>query len=450
MQLHHLAGDHPHIGLHVLFLTVEGGYPAEHDMVHAVDRALAGRGLIGGRPVDHIGAYNEIQFPAGEQLPQPLQVIGIGDIDGNIIGEQMYMKLVRHRHGHDPAADQTGLGLFRPGKFIHRQIHLVAHIADGVGQRLVGQGEGVEGAGEEGHLLPAVELEGAVVGLVPDDKLIDAVQCRRAVEVVEAAALVFVDQKQQLVGAQGKQPRLPLIGETGRGEQRVAYDVHGLLLYRLPIGGHALQQQPRQTAPAAVPHGFLLRKPLGIQPVVFQHIARRIQRRGYHTVGGVAQQLRQIVDHLVQLRGRQPQHERPQILGNIFGKFVVSGLQRLGQLHGDLVALPAGQTGRDAQQGPARPLTNHHRLADADQIGEMGRDLQGAAAAAGGIPGQQLHVDHLDHPRCGGFQVVQQDTGQLLRLQGAHRVLHRRAAYKGVLIPQGGQRKGWHFLPQQL
>ena len=79
----------------------------------------------------------------------------------------------------------------------------------------------------------------------------------------------------------------------------------------------------------------------------------------------------------------------------------------------------------------------------------MGRDLQGAAAAAGGIPGQQLHVDHLDHPRRGGFQVVQQDTGQLLRLQGAHRILHRRAAYKGVLIPQGGQGKG-HFLPQQL
>ena len=80
----------------------------------------------------------------------------------------------------------------------------------------------------------------------------------------------------------------------------------------------------------------------------------------------------------------------------------------------------------------------------------MGRDLQGAAAAAGGIPGQQLHVDHLDHPRRGGFQVVQQDTGQLLRLQGAHRILHRRAAYKGVLIPQGGQGKGRHFLPQQL
>ena len=362
----------------------------------------------------------------------------------------MYMELVRHRHGHDPAADQTGLGLFRPGKFIHRQIHLVAHIPDGVGQRLVGQGEGVEGAGEEGHLLPAVELEGAVVGLISDDKLIDAVQCRRAVEVVEAAALIFVDQKQQLVGAQGKQPRLPLIGETGRGEQRVAYDVHGLLLYRLPIGGHTLQQQPRQTAPAAVPHGFLLRKPLGIQPVVFQHISRRIQRRGHHAVGGVAQQLRQIVDHFVQLRRRQPQHKRPQILGNVFGEFVVSGLQRLGQLHGDLVALPAGQTGRDAQQGPARPLTNHHRLADADQIGEMGRDLQGAAAAAGGIPGQQLHVDHLDHPRRGGFQVVQQDTGQLLRLQGAHRILHRRAAYKGVLIPQGGQGKERHFLPQQL
>ena len=69
MQLHHLAGDHLHIGVNILFLTMEGGYPAEYDVIHAVDGAFAGRRLIGGRPVDHVGAYNEIQLPVGEQLP---------------------------------------------------------------------------------------------------------------------------------------------------------------------------------------------------------------------------------------------------------------------------------------------------------------------------------------------------------------------------------------------
>ena len=80
----------------------------------------------------------------------------------------------------------------------------------------------------------------------------------------------------------------------------------------------------------------------------------------------MTQQLRQIVDDLVQLRRRQPQHKGTQILGDIFGEFVVAGFQGLGQLHGDLVALLAGEPGRDAQQCAARPLAHHHRLADPD------------------------------------------------------------------------------------
>ena len=123
-------------------------------------------------------------------------------------------------------------------------------------------------------------------------------------------------------------------------------------------------------------------------------------------------------------------------------------LQRLGQLHGHLVALLAGEPGRDAKQGAARPFPHHHRLADTDDVGEMSGDLHGAPAAVGGVPGQQLHVDHLDHPRRGGFQVVQQDVRQLLRLQDLHRLLRRHALHPRVLIPQGGQREGDVLRPQ--
>lgn len=154
----------------------------------------------------------------------------------------------------------------------------------------------------------------------------------------------------------------------------------------------------------------------------------------------MAQKLRQIVDDLVQLCRRKPQHERAQILWDILGKFVVAGFQRLGQLHGDLVALVAGEPGRNAQQSAARPLTHHHRLADTDQVGEVGSDLHGAAQTAGGVPGQQLHIHHLDHPRGGGFQVVQQDIRDLLAAEGQHRLLRRNAAHTGIPVAQRRQR----------
>ena len=114
LQLHHLAGDHAHIGVHVLFLPMEGGDTAEHDMVHAVDGIGAGRRLVGGRAVDHVGAHDEVQLTSGEHVLQPPQIAGIGDVDGDIVGEQMHMEFVRHRHGGDLPPDQAGLGLFRP------------------------------------------------------------------------------------------------------------------------------------------------------------------------------------------------------------------------------------------------------------------------------------------------------------------------------------------------
>ena len=40
------------------------------------------------------------------------------------------MELTRHRHAHDLTADQMRLRLFRPGKFIDRQKHLIAAVAD--------------------------------------------------------------------------------------------------------------------------------------------------------------------------------------------------------------------------------------------------------------------------------------------------------------------------------
>ena len=114
LQLHHLAADHAHVGVNILFLSVQGGYPAKHDVVHAVHRAVAGRRLVGGRAVDYVGSHDKIQLPAGKQLPQPFQIVGIGNVDGDIIGKQLHMEFIRHRHGGDLPPDQAGLGLFRP------------------------------------------------------------------------------------------------------------------------------------------------------------------------------------------------------------------------------------------------------------------------------------------------------------------------------------------------
>ena len=56
-----------------------------------------------------------------------------------------------------------GLGFFRPGELIDREVNLEAQIPDCPHNPLMGEGEGVEGPGEEGDLIPVLKAERAVI-----------------------------------------------------------------------------------------------------------------------------------------------------------------------------------------------------------------------------------------------------------------------------------------------
>ena len=68
------------------------------------------------------------------------------------------MELIRHRHTHNLTADQMRLRLFRPGKFIDRQKHLIAAVANLADNLLVRQRKRVKCAWEECHLVSLFDL----------------------------------------------------------------------------------------------------------------------------------------------------------------------------------------------------------------------------------------------------------------------------------------------------
>lgn len=106
--------------------------------------------------MDHVGARHDIDLLLRKDLPQPLQIRRIGDIDGDIVREQMDVKFIGHGHIDDLPAHQMGLGLFRPGKFVNGQEHRIAQLPDPPGDLLVGQSERVKGAREERYLAAAL------------------------------------------------------------------------------------------------------------------------------------------------------------------------------------------------------------------------------------------------------------------------------------------------------
>ena len=161
LELDHFSGDAQLLSLR------QGGLarPAEDDVVHGVDRPVHRGGLIGAGVAHHIAAHHQIDLLAGEELPQAAQVPGVGQVHRDIVGKQVDVEVPGDGQVDDLPADHVGLGLFGPGELVHRQIHLEAHLPNGVGDALVGQGEGVKGAGEKGDLPGLGEGEGPLAYL---------------------------------------------------------------------------------------------------------------------------------------------------------------------------------------------------------------------------------------------------------------------------------------------
>ncbi len=151
LQLLHLSGD---AFIDLSRPGVTG--PAEDQMVEAMDGIFLWLLFIGAGVMDHVRSRHDIDLLLRKDLPKPLKIRRIGDIDGDIVGKQVDIKLIGHGHIDDLPAHQMGLGLFRPGKLVDGQEHRIAQLPDPSCDLLVGQGERVKGARKKRHLAAAL------------------------------------------------------------------------------------------------------------------------------------------------------------------------------------------------------------------------------------------------------------------------------------------------------
>ena len=468
LQLHHLAGDEILGVTLVVHLPLGLAGPAEHDVVHVVHRVFPGRGRVGRGPGDHVAAHHQVHLPAGEHRLESGQVAGVGDVHRNFIREQVHVEHIRHRHTHDLAAHQMGLGVFGPAELVNGQVHLVAHVPNGPHNALVGQGKRVERAGEEGHLVPDAHGQAAVLHMVVGDEAADVAQRRGPVIQTKDGGLVFIQEEQQLLEAQAEQAVFLLLAQPGAGEQ-LAQQLQSLLPHRDPVAGQPAQQAAQQpVGPAAV---FLRRlgKLAGVYAVIFQNDGQRVQRTAHNALVGAGEGGPQVLDQLIQLLRRQPEGKLAQIPGNVLGEFVFAHFQALHQLHRDLVALVRGEQLDNAQQRRAGVAPHHHLFAHLDEVAQVGGNVQDVVGAAlVHLIRQQLDVHRLDDPGGAGFQVVQEDFAHhigavqnapvhghiqlqigedaVLQEQGGHVVFHRHgrgqqgnAPAAGVAVGQPGR-----------
>ena len=77
----------------------------------------------------------------------------IGNVDRDIIREDVKPLLIRDRHRQNGLAQHMRQRLFGPGKLIDSQIHFKTHITDRCGDRLMSQTERIEGSREKSRFL---------------------------------------------------------------------------------------------------------------------------------------------------------------------------------------------------------------------------------------------------------------------------------------------------------
>ncbi len=291
--------------------------PAKNDMIQRMHGALPRRHTVRGRVGYHIGPDRKIQLPTGKDLTQANQILRRGKIHGDIMGEEIHVELVRHRHTDNLTADQRGLGFLGPGEFVDCQIDFHAQIPDCRDDALMRQREGVEGAWEECRLAPFLEDKGTAFDTMPDSEAVDMGQRGGGIEEGQFLFRLFVNQEKNLFGHQREEAGLVLVAQNLRGKQFLAQNLQSLLPHRFQTGRQALQQQSGHTFLTCLPRKLRLLEAPGVNGIVLQRRPDCRQRRRRNAGTGGGEEQMQLIQHFVQLPGRKPEDKLTQIQGDI-------------------------------------------------------------------------------------------------------------------------------------
>ena len=201
--------------------------------------------FIGGGIGNDIAAYYNMYVLSGEKTFQISQILWIAQIDLDLIWYHVDIPFVGHRHGDDPAPNSSGLGLFRPGKFIDSQVDFEAQLLDFLNDSLMAEGEGIEGPGEKGDFLIFRVVESTLNHGVIGNEPVDVVQGCSTVEKFQLGFFLFGDQGQHLFIQQPEYCIFFFLGHLFSPEDVFADDVEGLLAHQGIVIGQSFQQQSR-------------------------------------------------------------------------------------------------------------------------------------------------------------------------------------------------------------
>ena len=384
-------------------LRAAAAVAAENNMV--VGSGAAGTRLPVGRGVGNdITARYQVEFPFRQQLFQQSKILRHSDIDGNIVREQVGIRLVGDGNTHDLPSQQLGQSFLAPGEFVHCQIDLKATGTDLLHDLLVTHREGVEGSGEKGRRLARCKAEGPVLRLPLDDKAVKVVEHGGPVEEDQIAFVRLGKDGQQFFVEAHKDIVAALHGDPAVSQNAQAQDVQG----RLVDGRFVVADAGHQNTEDVLQHvrPFLRQGGNGLSQSAHGHLGRK--------GGGSPRQFLQLADGLLQFLVRQQAHELPQIGRDEQGDLFLAGLQLTGQVDGDLIDLVHGQLRGNLQQMPARSLAHRQVLADGHQIGQVHGRVEGALRLLPHLPAQHLHLLQLDRPVDDVFQIAQVDLRDLL------------------------------------
>ena len=91
-----------------------GAAVAAEDDVVIICRRAGLRAFVGRGVGDHVAARDEINVSVRKQVPQPRKILRHGDIDGDLVREQIRVPLVGSRDGDDAPAQELGKRFLAP------------------------------------------------------------------------------------------------------------------------------------------------------------------------------------------------------------------------------------------------------------------------------------------------------------------------------------------------